>query len=293
MKRCPGLKRIVRACARRLGEAHDIWQYRPLDKAVRSHTPVGSKLAVVVHAHHPEVLPEIAEAVRRTVPDLPVFVTTAASAADSAVQSVLPGAVVLRVPNRGRDLLPFLRVSDALRSVGVTGVLKLHTKRSPHVEWGDTWLTTTLNELLPNVQAAGACREAIESGVPLVGPSSYFLRTDVYLRANRKAILAELDRIGVKAPEGWETRTGFFAGTMFWSSLDVFLPWKRVPLRWFPPEPLGADGTYAHALERLVCLVPQLEGRGVLCVDEAGGLRPQPPESGTRPEWADEPWDPS
>jgi lipopolysaccharide biosynthesis protein len=60
---------------------------------------------------------------------------------------------------------------------------------------------------------------------------------------------------------------GFFAGTMFWARLPAIRDCLDVPTRWFQLESGQIDGTMAHALERLFCVVPELDGRAVFASD--------------------------
>ena len=55
----------------------------------------------------------------------------------------------LRYPNRGRDVLPFVHLVNAGVLDGYAAVCKLHTKRSPHREDGDTWRRHLIGDILP------------------------------------------------------------------------------------------------------------------------------------------------
>lgn len=52
----------------------------------------------------------------------------------------------------------------------------------------------------------------------------------------------------------------------------------------FEIELAQTDGTYAHAIERLTSLIPQLDGRTMLAASPAG-VSPVPPGSGVVPDW--------
>jgi len=59
---------------------------------------------------------------------------------------------------------------------------------------------------------------------------------------------------------------GFFAGTMFWARLDSLRP--ILSKNWAPSnfekENGQIDGTFAHAMERVFSLVPQIEGKDLI-----------------------------
>ena len=60
-----------------------------------------------------------------------------------------PRARILRYPNRGRDVLPFVHLVNAGVLDGYRAVCKVHTKRSPHREDGDHWRRHLIAGILP------------------------------------------------------------------------------------------------------------------------------------------------
>ena len=84
--------------------------------------------------YYPELWEEIADRVERIPEDADLVVTLVEGRADQLAESItarFPGSVVRIVENRGRDLWPLLQVLDLVP--GHDAVLKLHTKRSPHM----------------------------------------------------------------------------------------------------------------------------------------------------------------
>lgn len=224
--------------------------------------------AVVVHLHYPDRLPALVKSLRDNVPSaFPIVVTVTDSTVHTEVLRQLPRAVVVTVPNRGRDVLPFLEVSHALKSIGFVWVLKLHGKKSAFHSYGDEWFHASIESLLPNREVAGDCIQAVTKGKTLIGPKGFYYRLDTRWEPNAKNV----ERVtGPLIPE----KLGFFGGTMWWMSLELL---DQLP-RWrswdFPRERGQTDGTRAHAFERLICVQPQLKGWRVAIVDVNGVREP-------------------
>jgi lipopolysaccharide biosynthesis protein len=67
-------------------------------------------------------------------------------------------------------------------------------------------------------------------------------------------------RIGLHAP--LPTSIECPVGTMFWARPEALVSLLRLGFAWdeYPPEPLPADGTILHALERLLPIVAEQAG---------------------------------
>lgn len=249
-----------------------------------------SDTAVVVHLHYPEVWSEVADRLALLPSDLDLYVTvtTPAWSAREEILATTPHARLLRTPNLGRDVLPFIRVATGLRRAGYSAVLKLHGKRSVHADDGAEFLASCLDELIADQNRAAECRRLVSSGdVALVGPESrlYPLAIHVwwniddlrwFLRRWRPMHVHDLDS---------PTELSFFAGTMFWANLDALTDCLSVPTSRFAVENSQIDGTMAHALERLFCVVPEVDGRAI-AVSGANGLRRVDYTDYHWPEWA-------
>ena len=111
-------------------------------------------VAVVVHVFYHELWDEIADRLAASgIPfDLYVTITDKGGETDALLPRILerfPNARTLRYPNRGRDVLPFVHLVNAGVLDGYKAVCKIHTKRSPHREDGDTWRRHLIGDILP------------------------------------------------------------------------------------------------------------------------------------------------
>ena len=165
------------------------------------------------------------------------------------------------VENRGRDLLPFFSVARGLELGPDTAVLKIHGKRSRYSDQGDWWRRDSLRGLFPGPFAAhrAVARFSADPRLALIGAPGSFISNPAYWGANREAvarIMLRLTAVPVAEPD-----LGFIAGTMFWirgGFLRALLP--HVEPERFPPEPIGRDGTYAHAWERVIGMAALARG---------------------------------
>jgi lipopolysaccharide biosynthesis protein len=171
-----------------------------------------------------------------------------------ALARAAPGAVLVPMPNRGRDVAPFLAALKIARERGHTVFCKAHTKKSPHRSDGAAWRDRLLDGLMSvdRAQAALALFEqdsrlgllALESDRMLLGEPGVMTH-------NAEGV----DRLSRQFKLRCGPDTAFPAGTMFWGRIAAFEALAGQDLT-FEPELGRVDGTLAHAFERIVgCLV--------------------------------------
>lgn len=190
-----------------------------------------------------------------------------------AVKAELPrvGAVVVEaVPNRGRDLAPLIiQFGKRLAEYEVIG--HFHTKKSPHNPLLAGWGAELLNHLLGRPGTTGARLafffKELATGTKLIYPEGRLELIkdatgwgDNYSKA--RSILEQYTDLDISDyPE-----VEFPEGTMFWARAECLKDFLCLPLQYtdFEEEPIGTDGTLAHALERLVSIfAAQYEGRSL------------------------------
>jgi glycosyltransferase involved in cell wall biosynthesis len=238
----------------------------PDDLAVRQLFPAGGErpLGVVIHAFYPDVLADILERLEAIQHPLYLYVTcprdrlgdVAALLAESGLPHLLLG-----VENRGRDVLPFLRVLPYLQRDGIRFLLKLHTKKTLHHAEGSQWARELFDTLLDAVFFQATLKRFTEDGnLQVVGSERYRLPIAQYLKGNNKQHLQGLARRAGLSEEqvlGGE----FFAGTMFFARLQGLEPLQKLGLHSedFEPEQGQVEGTLAHAMERFFLVFAQAQ----------------------------------
>lgn len=214
-----------------------------------------SDLAAVVHIYYPELWPEIEQ---RLVDsglciDWFITITDLGPAHRELAESIgrqHPRAVVLLMPNHGRDVFPWVYLINAGLLAPYRAVCKLHTKRSPHLDDGEKWRRSLLEGVLPGPGGAAELETFLGSadsgllvshGQRLLGPR--------WWGANQARVTELLARCDIQPDP---QRLEFAAGSIFWVKAEVVRAIARLELSAsdFEPEQGGTDGSTAHAFER-------------------------------------------
>lgn len=237
------------------------------------------RVVVVVHAFYPELLPEIVQFLNQwTIPAR--VVATTVHGKREAVQRALAN---LKMPfevrefvNRGRDILPFLKIAGELINAGEQLVLKLHTKKSLHREDGDAWRLDLLSKLAAPERvefALGAFQQ--DSTLALMAPAGHILSMDTYWGSNADAVHYLCRRMGVEKPD--HEKAVFPAGSMFYVRLNAIRPLldSHLDESEFEPEAGQVDGTLPHAIERVFGVLATRNGARMRSTDDNDGGQPE------------------
>lgn len=250
-----------------------LWRASGLAKAT------DSRPYAVVHAWYVELLDEIVAALHASGIDWRLVVTTTHDRADAVktrLDSLGVTADIEAGENRGRDILPFLRVADRLLDEGSGPILKLHTKRSTHRRDGDVWRHEMLDRLLAPARARCIIDAfATDSDLGVVAPEGHVQPLGYFWGANRDNVAYLATRLGIPSPN--TANDHFIAGSMFWVRpaalrplLDAHLdPWE------FEDEAGQVDGTFAHAVERVIGLAARATGQRLVTAASLCG-EPEP-----------------
>lgn len=230
-------------------------------------------LRLCVHAHcfYPELIKELIPGFRN-LPTSATVVLTVVSSADAqfiaralARHSVVQPTEIRVVPNRGRDIAPFLvGCQDIWRAFDI--VIHLHTKVSTHVKWGAEWRHYLFDQTLGSKALVDWVLErfAADSKLGCLYPRNFYrIREYVNAEQNSCAIGDFLAVLGLPADAG--IQPDYPAGSMAWyrtASLARLADALRT-LERFEEEADQVDLTLAHALERIMTLVVRASGYAV------------------------------
>lgn len=230
------------------------------------------RVAVVIHSFYTDVLKELLEEIDKIPKYHKLFVTTVAEEEDNVVELLneMEREFTLQiVENRGRDVLPFLKIFPKIQAEGFEFVLKVHTKKSPHRGDGHIWRRDLYRQLLDR-SAFQHIIEAFKSDTDLgiVGPDGHFVPMSTYIGSNHQRILSIGRRLGIDVDQIYSQ--GFFAGTMFIARTSALSPLVNLGFSDddFEKEEGQIDGTLAHALERGVSLSAIAAGMKVVTASD-------------------------
>ena len=169
---------------------------------------------------------------------------------------------LITVENSYRDARPFLIALHRLENN--LPILKIHTKKSPHLSEldGTAWRQSLLKGLVPDAIHSYRFTNLLKSeSVPLVicpkewlAEKKHWGHNDIHVYSICRALGITMVR---KAP--------FPMGTMFWANNELVDELKKLPIP--GPQDLReahwADSTWAHGFERVIGQIVANSGRGV------------------------------
>ena len=168
--------------------------------------------------------------------------------------SRLGGLTVVQVPNRGRDLAPLIIEFGAQLSC-YDVVAHFHTKRSPHKASLNSWFQDLMEVLCGSRSGVGQILQLLAGDAKVVYPAGRLKEhwDSSGWSDNRdiaKALLKKYSDLDIADFQSVE----FPQGSMFWGKGSALREYLTLPLKYhdFPEEPIEADATLAHALERLI-----------------------------------------
>ena len=221
--------------------------------------------AVFIHLYYPDLWMELQSYLANLKGDFDLFVSIP-ELVEMDTRQILDfhqDTYLYQCDNRGRDIAPFLGMLRNTEPCGYRIALKLHTKRSRHIDNGDEWRTDLYRKLLGSPELVSRIKGMIARGrsnpIGFIVADGHTLSSEPYLAAN-KANIERLSRMANIPYFGEEFH--FFAGSMFWFSPASLLPLTLLSLQNvdFEPEMGQLDGTLAHAIERFVGLLAERMG---------------------------------
>lgn len=227
-------------------------------------TPVRQhETGVILHLHYPEVFEQLAQQLAVAFPDgdMDLFVTVTTGELAQAARARFPGAYIRLVENRGRDILPFVLMYRLIHQMGYRTVCKLHSKRSVYRPDGHELLEGLIQPLIGSATTASQAirRFQEDDSLGMLVPRRFLLKVT---RRNISSNITHLDRLeqltGVRY--GY---TDFAAGTMFWFRPEALSHLLALKPECFDSERGLADGTLAHAVERMMTSWSRASGYSV------------------------------
>jgi hypothetical protein len=250
-------------------------------------------LAVVIHIFYEDLFEEIKNYLHNlTHFDLYISIQKSKSGLKDRIFASFPDAKILYIENRGRDILPFIYIYRNISLLNYKYLLKIHTKKSPHLEDGSTWRTDIYRKLLGSSETINSAMLALDSNpaIGIIGPKGHVLDYRFFWENSKRRTEELVKRVGISLKENYSF--SFVAGTMFWAKPDAlrYLSLLPIDLQEFEFEPLGIDGALVHALERFIGLTIEEAGYLIYEIDDQGIVSDprKNPSSGLFPVYVEE-----
>ncbi|WP_370213254.1 glycoside hydrolase family 99-like domain-containing protein [Roseovarius sp.] len=216
-----------------------------------------ARFALHAHIYYPDLWPEFATRFDEIGDGIDLYITLTWRGEETRwladeITERFPRAFVTPVPNRGRDILPFLLLANAGAFDGYEALCKIHTKKSPHRDDGDQWRKHLIDGVLP----ASGLQERLQH--LLADDAAAFWVADGQAYAardwwgiNRDKTGAVLRRVEL---DPLLDALRFPAGSIYWMKPLMLGMIKALDLDapMFEPEKGQVDGTLAHAVERAI-----------------------------------------
>ncbi|UGQ22210.1 glycoside hydrolase family 99-like domain-containing protein [Brucella anthropi] len=243
------------------------------------------KIGVHVHAYYEDVFIEILYRLKNIDSNFDLFVSVPETATwlnrqalEEKIRDILiavQNVQIKLVPNRGRDISPFIiEFGELLIEYDIVG--HFHTKKSPHDSKLKHWRTMLFDCLLGTLDGGpwhlNALLNRLATDAKFIAPQRlphFVLHFDGW--SGNKEIAAKILEKHSNISIDSLSEINFPEGMMFWGTSDALRPFLTLALKYddFSKEPIASDGTFAHALERLVFALSPQNGRSILQVNRA------------------------
>ena len=232
------------------------------------------KIAVQVHAFYLDVFEEFLDCLEKMPGSFDLYISTDEKwkkvKIEEKLRKVKFPCKTIKVQvfeNVGRDVYPFLtQLKNDYKKYDIIG--HFHTKKTITEPVGDLWrehIYHTLFGSTENIKRILALFNDKEIG--LVAPTDYCeISHELTLGANLEMANEMLKKMGLAVVKDAKQELVFPVGTMFWARADAIQKIFDLGLTStdFPQEAGQADGTLAHAMERLFGIVPEQSGYKVV-----------------------------
>jgi lipopolysaccharide biosynthesis protein len=240
----------------------------PLRPIVRVESLEPPRVAVILHLYYADLWSELAAYISQITEAFDFYVTIPQESPLAVQNDILhhfPFVKITKVENRGRDILPFLKIFRELPVGRYAYICKIHSKKTLARWWtdGDFWRYNLLTDILGKPKTVADILNRFQTN-PSLGLVAAWRSLHSYppktLDPNQEIVRELATRMGRVENEN-ESFT-FPAGSMFWARAEALEPLRRAAIRAdeFPEEAGFDDGTLAHAIERAFGLSAKLAG---------------------------------
>ena len=230
----------------------------------------GPSLAIHIHLFYAENFDEIIPRVNALPANIDLLISTSSEESRESIEhqaklASLKNRIEIRVvENVGRDMAPlFVSFADAWSRYDY--ICHLHSKQSPHTDFGHRWRNYLFDQVIGSQALVSAIISLFEKykKIGVIYPENYFeVKQFIGGNSNREYTTEFLRKIGFEDYEPQEKAPDFAAGSMCWMRTSAYTPVNQGVLSSsdFEEEQNQLEGTLAHVLERCLAIIPRLNG---------------------------------
>lgn len=223
-----------------------------------------ARIALVIHIHYSNSIQAIAKIINFFPEGTDIFITVTSNTLKNRAISVFNGlkksCIVYEVPNLGRDIKPFVfLLREVINEKKYDLVCKIHGKSSKdnpyNLNYGSIWRDFMIENLAGSKEVVNKIVHSFAADQKLglvYSPAPFSVFPYLRWAENWTYVSNFSDALELKEDRPLQ-HLEFPAGSMYWartealkSLLDIFDENKVAD------EPLPPDGTYLHAVERLI-----------------------------------------
>lgn len=226
-----------------------------------------SDSVIIYHSYYDSLIEEVIErriSLHQDIADAIISVRPdTTSETINTITRLLPNSLILVTDNRGRDVNPFIQALALAKKYSYRFFCKIHSKKSPHREddKGEKMRQNIIASLLPSPSETAniVSRLRNDPKLSLLAPPRTLakLSNPAYFSKNTAWLDILLRELGQESYIG-NYNFQFPRGTMFWAKTEFFAPLlieDTFSSSRFEDELGQLDGTFAHAIERIIGLI--------------------------------------
>jgi lipopolysaccharide biosynthesis protein len=154
---------------------------------------------------------------------------------------------------------------------GYSNILKVHTKKSKHRKDGNLWRDDLFSKLI-NESSMNLALKIFKSepDVGVIGPHGHVIPMNEYFGSNAQTITSLSLRLGLDLEKIKPLK--FVAGSMFFARVSALNPLLNLAINEldFEVEAGQVDGTFAHAIERIIAVSCNASGYKLIDLKSEG-----------------------
>ena len=216
--------------------------------------------ALIIHLYYLDMFDEMCKEIECSSEIFDIYISINLNVTIEEINniiSVYPNVNIFLFENRGRDVLPFLKIFKYIYKLGYLSVCKVHSKKSLHNDSGKEWGIHLRKRLFDSAdKIISTLNNSLEMGGYVA--KNNLVHSSIGIGVNESNILKVVRLLNIDFSNDFY----FPYGTMFWCKVESIrqLALNSLDSKYFPIEEGLTDGNIEHGIERVIGLLVQENG---------------------------------